>query len=234
MVMCVALQNIVCASSRKLVAVEALARKWNGCKKGYTSPGVFSSDYYYWDWWVTDLSVMDSLIKLAPRLPEVKIHINIAPETMMSDPVWRIWLKGLEALVARHNQGLVVEFSENLGDFVDIDALIRDVRAHRAQVALDDMGSVNSDYQRVLSHDWDIVKIDWRPSVRNKIGAMLGSVISDCDSRGIKTVIEGVETPLCLKKTETVGCTYVQGYAIGRPYILPPINTVCLSSQIAV
>lgn len=232
--MCVALQNIVCARSRKLVAVESLARKWNGCKKGYTTPGVFSSGYHYWGWWVTDLSVMDSLIKLAPRFPEVKIHINISPDSMISDPVWRIWLKGLEALVSRHKHGLVVEFSENLGDFVDIDALIRDVRFYKAQVALDDMGSVNSNYQRVLSHDWDIVKIDWRPSVRGKLGDMLGAVISDCESRGIKTVMEGVETPLCLKKAETAGCTFVQGYAIGRPYILPPVNTECLSSQVAV
>jgi EAL domain-containing protein (putative c-di-GMP-specific phosphodiesterase class I) len=116
-----------------------------------------------------------------------------------------------------------IEITESLPipDFEMATHRLEEVRALGVEISLDDFGTGYSSlvHFRTLPIDW--VKID-----RSFVGALdhdatvravIESVIRIAETRGIKTVAEGVERAEQLDALRSLGCGYAQGYHFARP-----------------
>lgn len=103
--------------------------------------------------------------------------------------------------------------------------LMISLRSHGFRIAVDDFGAEDSDFDRIVKMNPDIVKFDavWVTKLMDSASgySLLKSMIAKVTDRGIKTVIEGVEEPWQLELTEKSGAMMVQGFGVARPQIAP-------------
>lgn len=88
-------------------------------------------------------------------------------------------------------------------------------------IALDDFGAGYSALGYLAELPLDVLKVD-RAFVRNLDGctryrAILAAISSMSQNLGLETVIEGIEDEAMIATLQELGCTYVQGYAFGKP-----------------
>jgi len=100
-------------------------------------------------------------------------------------------------------------------------AALNTLKALGISIALDDFGTGYSSLSYLRKFPFDRVKID--KSFVDDIGvsgeatAIIGAVTSLCQTLGMATTAEGVETPEQLAGLQASGCTNVQGYLFSRP-----------------
>lgn len=103
--------------------------------------------------------------------------------------------------------------------------LMMSLRDHGFRIAVDDFGAEDSDYERIVKMQPDIVKFDaaWVKKLLDSASgySLLKSMITKVSCRGIETVIEGIEEPWQLELTEKSGAMMVQGFGLARPQIAP-------------
>jgi diguanylate cyclase (GGDEF)-like protein/PAS domain S-box-containing protein len=89
------------------------------------------------------------------------------------------------------------------------------------KIALDDFGTGYSSLGYISNLPVDEIKIDIsfvREIVKDpRKRAVVGNLIKLASDLGIETLAEGVETQEQLKILRDMGCTYVQGYLLGKP-----------------
>jgi EAL domain-containing protein (putative c-di-GMP-specific phosphodiesterase class I) len=106
-----------------------------------------------------------------------------------------------------------------LADFVSA------LRGHGFRIAVDDYGAEESGMERVTALKPDIVKFDARWVARlmhSSPGfALLTTMVKEFASRGIRTVLEGIEEGRQLALAEEAGADMVQGYALAEPQTAP-------------
>jgi diguanylate cyclase (GGDEF)-like protein len=96
------------------------------------------------------------------------------------------------------------------------------LRVSGVEVSLDDFGSGYSSLSQLVSIPAGILKID--RSLINGLedgtghsAAAVAAVVSLGQACGMRTLAEGVETPRQLAMAAELGCTFAQGFHIGRP-----------------
>ena len=99
--------------------------------------------------------------------------------------------------------------------------VLAELRARGCQIALDDFGTGYSSLAYLRHLPVDILKID-RTFVAGAVtpaedGQLLSAIASLGSSLGLRTVVEGVETPAELAAARAAGATHVQGHLLGRP-----------------
>jgi diguanylate cyclase (GGDEF)-like protein/PAS domain S-box-containing protein len=98
---------------------------------------------------------------------------------------------------------------------------VREVADLGVQIALDDFGTGYSSLSLLRDLPVSTVKIDRSfvaPIASDRSArAIVRSVIGLCQELGITTVAEGIETQEQLTSVRALGCTYGQGYLLGRP-----------------
>ncbi len=103
--------------------------------------------------------------------------------------------------------------------------LMISLRTSGFRIAVDDFGAEESDFDRIIQMDPDIVKFDaeWVIKLLNTAAgySLLKSMINKVGDRGIQTVIEGVEEPWQLELSEKAGTLMVQGFGVAKPQIAP-------------
>ena len=107
-------------------------------------------------------------------------------------------------------------------------AVLSDLRARGCQVALDDFGTGYSSLAYLRHLPVDVLKID-RTFVAGALtpaddGQLLSAITALGASLGLRTVVEGVETPVELAAARAAGATHVQGYLLGRPRPVPALG----------
>ena len=100
-------------------------------------------------------------------------------------------------------------------------AVLSDLRERGCQVALDDFGTGYSSLAYLRHLPVDTLKID-RTFVMGAAaspdhGQLLSAIASLGSSLGLRTVVEGIETPSELAAARAAGATHVQGHLLGRP-----------------
>lgn len=92
------------------------------------------------------------------------------------------------------------------------------------EVWMDDFGSGYSSLGLLHKFDFDVVKIDitfmddaGSDEQAGKQNYVLAKVIDLVEALGMKSLVEGVETQEQLEQLKAMGCSYAQGFAIGRP-----------------
>ena len=122
---------------------------------------------------------------------------------------------------------LEVEITESLVlDSPEIAALIESCHAAGMQVALDDFGTGYSNLGPLLTLDFDRIKLDQsfvRALDRPRGVALVKAVVAMVDALGCEMIAEGVETEEQLRALAGMGCSYAQGWLIGKPVSLQTV-----------
>jgi diguanylate cyclase (GGDEF)-like protein len=220
--MAVHFQPIVDATTRRTVAVEALAR-WTSPVLGRVPPDQFIA--------VAErlgcihrltLTLLGKALAEARRLPPgVGLSFNLSarditsPETILSI-IAAIGRSGFDP------RRLTLELTETavMRDFDAARRAIGELQALGIAIALDDFGTGYSSLGYLRRLSLDKVKLDRSfvgdldsVSGRNIVGAM----IALCGTLGLECIVEGVEEETQLADLQQLGCTFVQGYLVARP-----------------
>jgi diguanylate cyclase (GGDEF)-like protein len=114
---------------------------------------------------------------------------------------------------------------EVLESGADGTVLLKDIQMFRQElgvmVAIDDYGCGYSNDLRLMQLAPDIVKIDrfFITGIDKDFDRqqMLSKIITYCKAKGIAVLAEGIETEMEMETIFQLGCTYGQGYYLGKP-----------------
>jgi diguanylate cyclase (GGDEF)-like protein/PAS domain S-box-containing protein len=129
------------------------------------------------------------------------------------------------ALEARHldPERLHVEITETALAHASEKAIreVHEIAEMGVSIALDDFGTGYSSLSLLRDLPISVVKID-RSFIapiaeERRAAALVRSLVVMCDSLGIGTVAEGVETPDQRAVVSALGCDHAQGFLFGRP-----------------
>lgn len=152
----------------------------------------------------------------------VTISINISALHFAKDD----FVDSVLATLERYDvspSSLELEITETtvVKDFERITEKLRILKNHGIQAALDDFGTGYSSFSYLRNIPLKIIKID-----KSFIDAMLeddagnvivGSIVEMMNRLGYETVAEGVEENEQYDFLKEIGCTYIQGYLLGKP-----------------
>ncbi len=156
-----------------------------------------------------------ALATLDPAHPERFIAINVSPETLTSQALWRTIPEGLASR-------LVIELHEQ--DAAPHAAVLREAIAtwkERAWVALNSAGTGFAGLQSLVDLGPDIVKIDREflagvaadPARR----ALVKALVQFAAETGVTLIAQGVETREDLQALRELGVRFAQGHILGKP-----------------
>ena len=169
---------------------------------------------------LVDHRVLELAIAELAASPNVRLSLNISPDTTM-DPDW--WM-GIESLMHAHpgvGERLIVEITETVAiqDIDDIRGFVTRLKNFGSQIAIDDFGAGYTSFRNLRKLGVDIVKID---------GAFVQNIARSADDRAfvhtlidlanrlqIKTVAEWVQDEEAAVMLREWGCDYIQGRLIG-------------------
>ncbi len=214
-------QPIINAKSGKIEKYESLVRlqKEDG---GILSPFFFletakNGKYYHQ---ITEAIVENSLQMLRTTDKEISINLStldiedvdlrnkiITLITMNSDIASRLVLELLE--------------DEEVNDFSVVIDFISLVKIFGVKIAIDDFGAGHSNFERLLSFQPDILKLDGsliKNIHQNKYSRDIVETIKTfADKQKIKTVAEFVSSKEVYDVVLAIGIDYLQGYYLGEP-----------------
>ncbi len=169
---------------------------------------------------LVDHRVLELVVAELAASPEVRLSLNISPDTTM-DPDW--W-SSIESLMHAHPgvaERLIVEITETVAiqDIDDLRGFVTRLKNFGSRIAIDDFGAGYTSFRNLRKLGVDIVKID---------GAFVQNIARSADDRafvqtlidlarrlGIKTVAEWVQDEEAAGMLRDWGCDYIQGRLIG-------------------
>lgn len=214
-------QPIVDAASKRIVAVEALAR-WNHTEHGDVPPDVFIP--------IAEMSGLISEIGLqvlrqaceAMRHIDVELAVNLSPAQFWDGGLIRDISRVLAETGFPANR-LELEVTETLLLSRPDKAakVINNLRALGIKIALDDFGTGFASIGYLQKLTFDRIKIDkvfvgplgHDPKSRE----MMNSIVALARAFELEVSAEGVETIMQSEMSRLAGCTRLQGWLFGRP-----------------
>jgi EAL domain-containing protein (putative c-di-GMP-specific phosphodiesterase class I)/CheY-like chemotaxis protein len=173
------------------------------------------------DWSMIDKSVAACRLLHDKGIP-ITISINVAPRTLAQP----LFMQQIGACLVRHRMladYITFELSESAVLSTDphlIERLLR-LRLKGFGLAIDDYGTGRSNLQLLARIPFSELKIDRSfvdgAAKKRAIGTVLRSCLGLAASLDRKSVAVGVETREDWDFLQGLGCTYAQGYYIGRP-----------------
>lgn len=216
-------QPIVLVATGSLVGFEALVR-WRHPERGMVPPGEFIGLAEEIGLiaplgrWVLERACADAVLWPRP----VKVAVNVSPR-QLADPAFPNVVAATLSDTGLSPARLELEITESaLMDNVDaaMNALLR-LKMTGCSIAMDDFGTGYSSLGYLRTFPFDKVKID-RSFVKHLSGtkessAIIRAVTGMCDSLGIVSTAEGVESEEQLAYLREEHCIEAQGYLFGRP-----------------
>lgn len=180
------------------------------------------------------IGVIDRMGRLALRtaarvahdLVAARLHgsvsVNLSPRQLLHDDVERALLDACMQAGAEPAR-IELELTESalVTDVAQVGALLARLAGHGFRLALDDFGTGYSSLSHLRRLPFHKVKID-RSFVQDldiepRSVVMLEGVVRLCDSLGLATVAEGVETREQFEMLRRLGVACFQGYWFARP-----------------
>lgn len=121
-------------------------------------------------------------------------------------------------------QNITLELLENItlsdeNEFITLN--LKKIKEYGCKIAIDDFGSENSNFSRIISLKSDYLKIDGlfiKDIVNDEEKQKVTSAIIQLANKlGIKTVAEFVSNEEILNMVTSLGIDYVQGFYLGKP-----------------
>jgi len=116
-------------------------------------------------------------------------------------------------------KNIIIEISENTGD-IEMQAL-ENLRATGVRIALDDVGLLYNNLDRLVAIAPDVAKLD-RQWMNDDV--VLPRLIDLCQSLGLELVAEGVETLEQLERLQALKVVHFQGFWFDEP--LPAVQFI--------
>ena len=222
----------ICGSRCTVASVECLSRGPRGTP--FESPGVL---FDYARRKVAECDVdrvaVATALAGAQSLPgTLGISVNVHASTLGRDAMFVDFLVGVARQCKIELSRLTVEIVEhspvwNATKFLQSLRLMRELKI---RIALDDVGTGQSNYRMILDAAPDCFKIDsylvQTAHADYKRRAMLASILQLARDLGGSVVAEGVESVADLEAVLYLGITLIQGYIFSRPLPiveLPPV-----------
>jgi len=125
----------------------------------------------------------------------------------------------LGTLFKENQKTLVVELSESFkkSDYLEYSKEIVELTKSGIELAIDDYGKGDLDYEIYKELDLTFVKIDKSLSVGNLHRKMVKSLLEFCASEGIICIAEGIETADVVNELKLNGINYGQGFYLDKP-----------------
>jgi diguanylate cyclase (GGDEF)-like protein len=213
-------------SDGRMVAVEALVR-WRHPVRGLLMPNDFLA-FFEQAGLMAELTLQ--VLEIGARDcrqwhldgTDLQLSVNLAPSALLQDDL----VEAISDVLDRHGRtpaSLTLEITENvlvMGFERSLETLTR-LRALGIQLSLDDYGTGYCSLTYLRDLPVNEVKID-RSFVLTLCpgstdAAIVASTVQLVRALGLRTVAEGVETPLALSTLRELGCDVVQGFLLGRP-----------------
>ncbi|MBK8068775.1 MAG: EAL domain-containing protein [Rhodanobacteraceae bacterium] len=219
-------QPVVALATRRIVAVEALAR-WNSRRHGIIPPSRFIAlaEQAGLAPELTRWSVNAVLREYAPlrrQAPALRCAINLSPK-VFSHYGFEDQIKSALAIWDVPPASLTLEVTETavMEDPELSSAALRELRADGVRVAIDDFGQGYSSFSYLKHFPATELKIDQSfvtPMVRDARAAQLvRSIVDLAHHLDMEAVGEGVEDDQTAQALAALGCDLAQGYHLGRP-----------------
>ncbi|MCP3370283.1 GGDEF domain-containing phosphodiesterase [Bradyrhizobium cajani] len=235
-----AYEPVVSAASRERAFHECLVRMDQGDGQVLLAPDIVPVAERLGLIRLVDHRVLELVVAELAAAPDVRLSLNISPDTTM-DPDW--WA-GIESLMQAHPgvaERLIVEITETVAiqDIDDVRAFVGRLKHFGSRIAIDDFGAGYTSFRNLRKLGVDIVKID---------GAFVQNITHSADDRAfvqtlidlarrldIKTVAEWVQDEEAAGMLRDWGCDYIQGRLIGlasaeRPWSAPPDSALPAAS----
>jgi EAL domain-containing protein (putative c-di-GMP-specific phosphodiesterase class I) len=169
---------------------------------------------------LVDHRVLELVVGELAATADVRLSLNISPETTMD----RDWWTSIESLMRAHpgaGERLIVEITETVAiqDLEDVRGFVTRLKNFGSRIAIDDFGAGYTSFKNLRKLGVDIVKID---------GAFVQNITHSADDRAfvqtlidlarrlqIKTVAEWVQDEESAALLRDWGCDYIQGRLIG-------------------
>ena len=168
--------------------------------------------------WVLKRACLDAVKWPSP----VKVAVNLSPAQFRSTHLMQSVIAALAGSgLAASRLELEITESTLLADSEATLTVLHQLRAMGVHISMDDFGTGYSSLSYLQSFPFDKIKIDRRfitdVNTDGSSLAIIRAVTGMCDSLGIVTTAEGVETREQFDRVKAEGCTEVQGFLTGRP-----------------
>ncbi|GAA4833546.1 EAL-associated domain-containing protein [Paenibacillus vulneris] len=214
-------QPIVSLQTQRIIAYEALGRRVEGNRVRslgdfFQNPNISDEQHLHVDRMLRE----QAIAAIAQSDSSAMLFLNVKPSW-----IYRVYKeKGvLPTLKLLQKHGLdparvVIEVTEEEfhGRLDELSAMIHVYRDHGCLIAIDDIGSGYSNYDRIASIRPNILKIDLKllkkSAIHDGYKALLNSFSILSSQMGSSLLIEGVETKHDLYHSLKAGARYVQGF----------------------
>ncbi|RRA49723.1 bifunctional diguanylate cyclase/phosphodiesterase [Acidipila sp. EB88] len=224
-------QAVVHASSNAVTGYEALLR-WNSPTRGQVLPADFIP-YAEQHGLMVEIGdwVLNAACVEASRWPDtLSISINVSHAQLRSPD----FVRRIDEVLARTGVSpgrLELDITETaiISDLAAAQATLEELRARDILIAVDDFGSAHSSLSLLRTLPITRMKID--RSFVQELGkteqslAIVRALTGLCQSLGLATTAEGVETEEQRRLLRCAGCQDLQGYLVGRPASPPAFSS---------
>jgi EAL domain-containing protein (putative c-di-GMP-specific phosphodiesterase class I) len=210
-------QPIVSWSRREIIGYEALVRSTEPAMR---NPGTLLNAAERLDR-LNDIgrSIRVLCAAAADRAPpDALLFVNLHTRDLLDDALYED-----DAPLTQFAGRVVLEVTERarLEEVNDVGGRISRLREQGFRIAIDDIGAGYSGLTSFAQLEPEVVKLDMalvrdidrRPTSRK----LVGSLIALCTELDMKVVAEGIETAAERDTLHALGCTWMQGYLLGRP-----------------
>lgn len=178
-----------------------------------------------------DKWVLKEAFKFSNKHPDAMCSINLSGQSISDDKFLNFVLREMEHQKVKFSS-ICFEITETaaIANFNQASQFISELKKLGCRFALDDFGSGMSSFNYLKQLPVDFLKIDGgfvKNMVNNPIDqAMVESINNIGHIMGLKTIAEFVENDEILKKLQSIGVDYAQGYGIGKPMDVDSIGQV--------
>lgn len=166
--------------------------------------------------------VLENSFAALYKIPEVAISINLSMHDIEREEITHYILN----LLQKHHEmahRIIFELleSEDIKDFLRIKKFIQMVKKLGVKIAIDDFGTGYSNFERLLSYEPDILKIDGsiiKNIQNNELNQhIVETMVLFAKKQHLTTVAEFVENEAIFEIVRDMEIDYSQGYYFGRP-----------------
>ena len=216
-------QPLVSLSSKQVVGFEALIR-WNHPLRGMVSPGEFipAAEDIGLIVPLGEWVIREACFEAASWPSNIKVAVNLSAYQFKQKNLVPVIARSLrESGLAANRLELEVTETVLLQDNESTLAMLHELKALGARIAMDDFGTGYSSLSYLRSFPFDKIKIDQSfvrdLSCREDAIHIVRAIKGLCAGLGMTTTAEGVETEEQLEKISAEGCTEVQGFLFSAP-----------------
>ena len=223
---CYYLQPIININTKKVVAVEALLR-WEKEGEIIHSLSSFISHYKLMETTDPFFDIINKnrieLIKAINAVVELDIHFNFNSDFFNRKGA----SKGTMSLPMKlfgSAKNIVIEITEEYlseNEEAALSVFLDQARENNNKIALDDFPSKQSNLNRLMDYNVDVIKIDKKLISQidfdNKSKVMLKHIKNMCDNLNIEIIVEGVYSEGIMNTLNNMGIFNHQGFYYHRP-----------------